>query len=91
MDEIPRKNLPSKLRRNLKWIFDRPGNEKLKENFLRAVPFWIASLLTGLIAGGLLSVMKNSRAEAVFRKSWQRSNWPARGTIIRPADCSVSG
>ncbi len=34
----------------MKQIFDRAGNEKLRNNFLQAVPFWIASLLTGLIA-----------------------------------------
>ncbi len=39
-----------KIRRRLKRIFDRTGNDKLKLNFLRAVPFWVASLLTGLIA-----------------------------------------
>ena len=36
--------------RIFKKIFDSSGNEKFKENFLRAVPFWIASLITGLIA-----------------------------------------
>jgi H+/Cl- antiporter ClcA len=39
-----------KMKRRLKLIFDSSGNEKLKLNFLRAVPFWIASLITGLIA-----------------------------------------
>ena len=38
------------IRRFFKKIFDSSGNEKFKENFLRAVPFWIASLITGLIA-----------------------------------------
>jgi H+/Cl- antiporter ClcA len=39
-----------RIRRWLKLIFDKTGNEKLKLNFLRAVPFWIASLITGLLA-----------------------------------------
>jgi H+/Cl- antiporter ClcA len=39
-----------KIRRRLKKILDRGGNDRLKLNFLRAVPFWVASLLTGLIA-----------------------------------------
>jgi H+/Cl- antiporter ClcA len=39
-----------KIRSAFKKIFDSAGNEKFKQNFLRAVPFWIASLITGLIA-----------------------------------------
>jgi len=34
----------------LKRIFDRINNEKLKTNLLQALPFWIASVITGLIA-----------------------------------------
>lgn len=49
-ERLPKKNLIAKMRRWLKWIFDRPGNEKIKLNFLRAIPFWIASFLTGLLA-----------------------------------------
>ncbi len=33
-----------------KKIFDRIRNEQLKNNLLQAVPFWVASLLTGLLA-----------------------------------------
>ena len=33
-----------------KRAFDRIRNEKLKHNLLQAIPFWIASLLTGLVA-----------------------------------------
>jgi H+/Cl- antiporter ClcA len=50
MDELPVKNLRTTTKKRLKRIFDNAGNEKLKVNFLRAVPFWVASLLTGLIA-----------------------------------------
>ena len=50
MHETPKITFRTKIRRLLKKIFDRAGNDKLKLNFLRAVPFWIASLLTGLIA-----------------------------------------
>lgn len=38
------------LRKALKRSFDRISNEKIKYNFLQAVPFWIASLIAGLIA-----------------------------------------
>ena len=33
-----------------KAIFDKIRNEQLKNNLLQAVPFWVASLLTGLLA-----------------------------------------
>ena len=33
-----------------KKTFDRIRNEKFKHNLLQAIPFWIASLLTGLAA-----------------------------------------
>ncbi len=38
------------IRRQLKKSFDRIRSEKYKQNLLQAIPFWIASLLTGLIA-----------------------------------------
>jgi H+/Cl- antiporter ClcA len=37
-------------RRLLKRSFDRIRNENLKKNALQAVPFWIASVITGLLA-----------------------------------------
>lgn len=50
MDETHKLTFRTQIRRRLKKIFDHAGNDKLKLNFLRAVPFWIASLLTGMIA-----------------------------------------
>ncbi|MGY4538291.1 H+/Cl- antiporter ClcA [Mucilaginibacter sp. UYNi724] len=38
------------LRLHLKNTFDRVRNENLKKNLLTAIPFWIASIITGLIA-----------------------------------------
>lgn len=38
------------LRVQLKGSFDRIRNENFKKNALQAIPFWIASVLTGLIA-----------------------------------------
>ncbi len=38
------------LRRSIKKSFDNLQNEKLKHNLLQAVPFWIGSLITGIIA-----------------------------------------
>ncbi|MDB5137647.1 MAG: chloride channel protein [Mucilaginibacter sp.] len=40
----------SKVRLHLKHSFDRINNEELKKNLLQAIPFWIASVVTGLIA-----------------------------------------
>ena len=39
-----------KIRRVLKRTFDRIRNEKIKQNILQALPFWVASLLTGLVS-----------------------------------------
>lgn len=33
-----------------KVLFERIGSEKLKENLLKALPFWVGSVITGLIA-----------------------------------------
>ncbi|MDP4247069.1 MAG: chloride channel protein [Bacteroidota bacterium] len=38
------------IRRELKKAFDGIRNEKLRNNLLQALPFWVASLLTGLVA-----------------------------------------
>jgi H+/Cl- antiporter ClcA len=50
MTGISLTGISSKIRYGIKRKFDRFGNERLKNNFLQAVPFWIASLLTGLAA-----------------------------------------
>jgi H+/Cl- antiporter ClcA len=43
-------NLIQWLRLQLKRSFDRIRNEHFKRNALQAIPFWIASLITGIIA-----------------------------------------
>jgi H+/Cl- antiporter ClcA len=40
----------SKARLHLKHTFDRLNNEELRRNVLQAIPFWVASIITGLIA-----------------------------------------
>jgi H+/Cl- antiporter ClcA len=40
----------SKARLHLKHSFDRIKNEHVKKNLLQAIPFWIASVITGLLA-----------------------------------------
>ena len=43
-------SLFSRIRLSFKNAFDRIRNEEIKKNILQAVPFWIASVLTGIIA-----------------------------------------
>lgn len=38
------------IRKNAKRYFDRIRNEHFKQNLLQAIPFWVASLITGLFA-----------------------------------------
>ena len=44
------KNNFTTVRGHLKASFDRVNNPQLKNNLLQAIPFWIASVITGLIA-----------------------------------------
>jgi len=44
------KNIINRTRAVIKKIFDRIHNEKIKLNLLQAIPFWLGSLLTGLVA-----------------------------------------
>jgi H+/Cl- antiporter ClcA len=50
MEQKPALGFRQRIRRRLKRVFDSAGNEKLRLHFLQALPFWVASLLTGLIA-----------------------------------------
>jgi len=40
----------TKVRTMAKGAFDKIRNEKVKHNLLQAIPFWVASLITGLVA-----------------------------------------
>jgi H+/Cl- antiporter ClcA len=68
MAEVSVRGGYSEMRRKFKRVFDRLGNEKLRRNFLTAVPFWIASLLTGLIAVfySKLFLLAESTADKIF-------------------------
>lgn len=44
--------LPIKIKQQLKKYLDNIHNEKIRINLLQAIPFWIASMLTGLLAFG---------------------------------------
>ena len=57
----------------LKGIFDNIRNEKLKQNFLQALPFWIASVITGLLAvlyAKLFALAESGTAYIVHHHSW---------------------
>ena len=43
-------HLVTRVRSYLKRSFDRISNERMKKNVLQAIPFWVASLITGLVA-----------------------------------------
>jgi len=44
------KKMVGKIIRLGKILFEKAGSEKLKYNFLKAVPFWVGSIIVGLIA-----------------------------------------
>src|SRR5579863_5281396 len=39
-----------RIKKGLKHTFDRVKNERIKLNLLQAIPFWVASVVTGLLA-----------------------------------------
>jgi H+/Cl- antiporter ClcA len=62
-----------KIRRKAKYAFDKLGTERIRRNALQALPFWIASLLTGLIAVGytkLFVYSENLLREVLAWKQW---------------------
>ena len=65
---MPIFNFFSKLRLHLKTAFDSIRNEQFKRNLLQAIPFWVASVLTGLIAVAYakLFLLAEEVAVAVF-------------------------
>ena len=60
-------------RKTLKKHFDRIKSEKLKQRLLQAVPFWIGSLLTGLIAVGYAELYGWAEKERIYLFS--HINW----------------
>jgi H+/Cl- antiporter ClcA len=60
-------------RRWLKSLFDRIGNERIRTNLLQAIPYWVASLLTGLIA--VLYTRLFALAELGTAYVYQHSRW----------------
>src|ERR1700744_2662254 len=61
------------LRTRGKRVFDRIRNEKLKNNLLQAIPFWVASLLTGLAAvlySRLFALAEKGTAWLIRQGAW---------------------
>lgn len=60
-------------RQQAKHIFDLIGSARIRTNILQAVPFWLASLLTGLIAVGYTKLFAYS--EKLFRQALDWHQW----------------
>jgi chloride channel protein, CIC family len=61
------------IRDRSKKIFDRIRNEKMKRNLLQAIPFWVASIATGLAAvlyTRLFALAEKGSAYIVHAHSW---------------------
>lgn len=62
------------VRKILKKAFDRIRNEKLKQNLLQAIPFWVASLISGLIAvfySRIFAFLESITFSVIHFHSWQ--------------------
>ena len=62
-----------KIRQGLKKVFDRISNDNLKKHLLQAIPFWFASLLTGLLAvvyAKLFAYAESGTAFMLKHDSW---------------------
>lgn len=61
------------MRRRAKYLFDLIGSESLKRTFLQGVPFWVASILTGLLAVGYAQLF--SYAEKLSESIFHAYKW----------------
>ncbi|HYJ65749.1 MAG TPA: chloride channel protein [Parafilimonas sp.] len=61
------------IRGNGKKYFDRIRNERLKQNLLQAIPFWIASLIAGLIAVFYTKIFALSEQLSLY--IFHRADW----------------
>src|SRR3954468_15645585 len=59
-----------KIRRKGKLVFDLLGTERIRRNALQAIPFWIASLATGLIAVGFTKLFVYSEGLMKNIREW---------------------
>src|SRR5580700_8158800 len=59
-----------RIRYQAKRAFDTIRNEKFKHNLLQAIPFWIASLFTGLVAVGYTRLFALAEKGTAFIVHW---------------------
>lgn len=62
------------IRKRLKRAFDRIRNEKFKQNLLQAIPFWVASLISGLIAvfySRIFAFLESQTSSIIHYHAWQ--------------------
>jgi len=69
-----------RLRRQGKWVFDLVFQEKVKVQFMKALPFWIASLVVGMIA--VCYTILFGYAERLMHYVYRTNGWLA--FIIAP-------
>jgi H+/Cl- antiporter ClcA len=62
-----------KARRRGKFLFDLIATERIRRNALQAIPFWVASLITGLIAVGYTKLFGYS--EGLFNNILNWHSW----------------
>jgi H+/Cl- antiporter ClcA len=67
------KKLAFIIRTRLKTLFDAVVNEKIKTSFLEAIPFWLAALLTGLIAVAYTRIF--NYAEGLLHRAMTWDHW----------------
>lgn len=65
--------LLSVVKNKTKQLFEGIGNEKLKDSLLQAIPFWVASIITGLVA--ILYAKIFSMAEGVTTLVFHYNRW----------------
>ncbi len=63
----------SRIRQEARHVFDIVTNEQIRTNVLQAIPFWIASLLTGLVAVGYTKLFGFS--EDLFHTLLEINRW----------------
>jgi H+/Cl- antiporter ClcA len=75
-----------RIRRQIPIWLKAIGNEQLKTNMLQAIPFWIASLFTGLIAVAYTKLFNLS--ESILQQMLQWHNWLI--FILAPLNFSIA-
>ncbi|MBK5270258.1 MAG: chloride channel protein [Bacteroidia bacterium] len=61
------------IREKGQWIFDILFHERIKKNFLQALPFWVASLITAFIAVGFTKLFGYS--EDILKNAMNWHKW----------------